>query len=113
MVGRKTEKSRTVRILAKLTRVMGIVRHRRLAEQAGEINQILRGHYAYFGMGGNLRTLHRLYRSCERIWRRMLSSRSQRGNVTWEKFQKIKQNFPLCRPRLYVPYSRLKALAVR
>jgi len=112
MLGRKTDKSRYARTLAKLTRVMGIVRHRRLAEQANEINQILRGHYAYYGMGGNLRTLHRLHRSCERIWRRMLSSRSQRGKVTWEKFHKIKQSFPLRQPRLYVPYSRMKALAV-
>jgi len=42
----------------------------------------------------------------------MLSSRSQRGTVTWEKFRKIKQTFPLRRPRLYVPYSRMKSLAV-
>jgi hypothetical protein len=85
-VGRKTEKARIARCLAKLTRVMGIVRHRRLAEQAAEINQILRGHYAYYGMGGNLRSLHRLHRACERCWRRILSSRSQRGKLTWEKF---------------------------
>ena len=111
-VGRKTEKARVARSLARLTEVMAIVRHRALAEQAAEINQILQGHYAYFGMGGNLRTLHRLHRSCERCWRRMLSTRSQRGNVTWEKFSKIKQSFPLRQPRLYVPYSRMKSLAV-
>jgi hypothetical protein len=111
-VGRKTDKTRYARCLAKLTRVMAIVRHRRLAEQVVEINQILQGHYAYFGMGGNLRTLHRFHRACERWWRRMLSSRSQRGNVTWEKFRKMKQSFPLRRPRLYVPYSRMKSLAV-
>ena len=112
MVGRKTEKTRHARCLAKLTRVMGIVRHRRLADQALAINLILQGHYAYYGMGGNLRTLHRLHRACERCWRRMLSSRSQRGKVTWEKFQKIKASFPLRRPRLYVPYSRMKSLAI-
>ena len=112
MVGRKTEKKRYARCLAKLTQLMGLVRHRRLAEQAAEINQLLRGYYAYYGMGGNLRTLHRLHRTCERCWRRMLSSRSQRGNVTWEAFQKIIESFPLCRPRLYVPYSRMKSLAV-
>jgi RNA-directed DNA polymerase len=110
--GRKTEKARFARCLAKLTRVMGIVRHRRLAEQVAEINQILRGHYAYYGMGGNLRTLHRLHRICERCWRRMLNSRSQRGKLTWEKFHAIKRSFPLKRPRLYVPYSRMQDLAV-
>ena len=112
MVGRKTEKSRYARCIAKATRLMGIVRHRPLAEQAAEINQLLRGFYAYYGMGGNLRTLHRLHRTCERCWRRMLSTRSQRGNVTWESFHKIKATFPLCRPRLYVPYARMQNLAV-
>ncbi len=112
MVGRKTAKARHARFVAKVTRVMAIVRHRNLAEQAAEINQVLRGHYAYYGMGGNFRTLHRLHRTCERCWRRMLSSRSQRGNVTWEQFHKIKRTFPLWQPRLYVPYSRMKDLAV-
>ena len=112
MVGRQIEKSRYARCVAKVTRLMGIVRHRPLAEQAAEINQLLRGFYAYYGMGGNLRTLHRLHRTCERCWRRMLSTRSQRGNVTWESFQKIKATFPLCRPRLYVPYARMQNLAV-
>lgn len=111
-VGRKTEKSRYARCLAKVTRVMGIVRHRRVAEQVKEINQILRGHYAYFGMGGNLRTLHRLHRTCERCWRRILNTRSQRSKLTWEKFLTIKKGFPLQRPRLYVPYDRMQELAV-
>jgi group II intron reverse transcriptase/maturase len=112
MVGRRTAKARFARSLAKLTRLMAIIRHRRLAEQAAEINQVLRGHYAYYGLGGNLQSLHRLHRACERCWRRMLSTRSQRGKVTWEKFHKIKKTFPLCPPKLSLPYSRMQALAV-
>ena len=111
-VGRKTAKKRQARSMANLNRLMGIVRHRPLREQASEINQVLRGHYSYYGLGGNFRKIQRLYRFCEWYWRRMLCSRSQRGNVNWEKFQRIKAANPLCAPRLYVPYSRMQALAV-
>ncbi len=112
MVGRKTEKNRHKRCVSNLSRVMQIVRHRSLQEQALEINQVLQGVYAYYGMGGNLQSLQRLYRFTKRYWRRMLNSRSQRSNITWGKFQKIEETFPLRRPRLYIPYDRMKSLAV-
>jgi RNA-directed DNA polymerase len=111
-VGRKTEKTRLKRFVAKLQEVMFIVRHRPLSQQRIEINQMLRGFYAYYGMGGNLPILLRTSRLAERLWRRALSSRSQRGNITWEKFNSIKTLHPLQRPRLYVPYSLMKSLAV-
>src|SRR6516162_4111111 len=39
----------------------------------------LRGHYAYYGVAGNLRSLVKVYRVVERYWRRMLCSRSWAG----------------------------------
>jgi len=112
MVGRKTEKTRQRRCIVNLSRTMQFDRHRPLGEQAKGINQILQGYYAYYGMGGNLMSLHRIYRFAGRYWRKMLSSRSQRGSITWEVFQKIKESFPLRRPRLYVPFSSMQSLAV-
>jgi RNA-directed DNA polymerase len=111
-VGRKTAKKWQARSMAHLTRLMGIIRHRPIREQVAEINQVLRGHYLYYGLGGNFGYLQRMHRFCEWRWRRMLCRRSQRGNVTWEKFQRIKAVYPLCAPRLHVPYSRMQALAV-
>jgi len=37
-----------------------------ISEQAGEINIVLRGHYAYYGVAGNLRSLVKVYRVVER-----------------------------------------------
>ena len=48
----------------------------------------------------------------ERYWRIMLSSRSWKGEVLWKQFQQIKDRFPLVRPKLYLPYSELQAIAV-
>jgi len=42
----------------------------------------------------------------------MLSSRSWKGEVLSKLFQKIKERFPFVRPRRYLPYSELQALAV-
>jgi len=47
----------------------------------------------------------------ECYWRKMLSSRSWKGEVWWKKFQQIKERFPLLRPKLRLPYEALQALA--
>jgi RNA-directed DNA polymerase len=71
----------------------------------------LLGHYAYYGIAGNIRALQRVHRAVERYWRKMLSSRSWKGEVRWPAFHRIKERFPLLRPKLYLPYRGLQALA--
>jgi RNA-directed DNA polymerase len=111
-VGWRTDKSRLRRSLAKFHQLLQIIRHEPLEEQAGQLNQVLRGHYAYYGRAGNLGSLLRVYRNVERYWRKMLSSRSQKGKVRWEVFLNIKRTYPLQRPKLQLPYRRLKQYAV-
>ena len=111
-IGRKTEKSRFKRSVHNVCELMREIRHWSISDQVKEINQVLRGHYAYYGLGGNYRSLVKIYNIAERYWRRMLSSRSRKGNVTWEKFQKIKELFPLQRPKIAKTYSQLQSLAV-
>ena len=112
-VGMRTEKSRLRRSLATLRERMRQIRHFAITDQAQEINLILRGHYAYYGIAGNLRSLLKVYRTVERYWRKMLQSRSRDGKrLTWEIFSKIKERCPLLRPKLRLPYGKLQALAV-
>jgi hypothetical protein len=112
-VGGKTEKSRLRRSLAKFHQLLQIIRHEPLSEPAKQLNQALRGHYAYYGVAGNLGSLQRLYDNVERYWRKMCSSRSQKGSVRWDVFQRIKHTYPLQHPKLSLPYARLKQYAVR
>ena len=111
-VGFRTEKSRLRRSLAHLCDLMRRMRHLPVREQAITLNRVLRGHYAYYGVGGNIRALQKVYRVVERYWRKMLSSRSRKGNVTWEVFQKIKARWPLQQPRLAISHRELQAFAV-
>lgn len=112
-VGMRTEKSRLRRNLMSLEELMRRIRHHRISDQVGEINAALRGHYAYYGVGGNIRALFKVYRAVERYWHRMLRSRSWAGGgLTWDAFHQIKQRTPLLRPKLRLPYRELQALAV-
>ena len=111
-IGLRTEKSRLRRALMRLQDQMRRMRHLSIQEQANHLNQMLRGHYAYYGIAGNLRALLRVHRAVERYWRKMLSSRSWHGAIRWEQFQRIKEQFPLLRPKLYLPYRELQAIAM-
>ena len=80
-VGLRTEKSRLRRALMRLQDQMRRMRHSPLREQAEHLNQMLRGHYAYYGIAGNIRALRKVHRAVECYWRKMLSSRSWKGKV--------------------------------
>ena len=112
-VGMRTEKSRLRRSLMSLQELMRRIRHQSIGDQVSDINAALRGHYAYYGVAGNIRALFKVYRAVERYWHKMLCSRSWAGSrLTWETFNQIKQRTPLLRPKLRLPYRELQALAV-
>ena len=112
-VGMRTEKSRLRRSLTSLQELMQRIRHQTISEQVGEINAVLRGHYAYYGVAGNLRSLVKVYRVVERYWRKMLCSRSWSGRrLTWDAFHQIKERTPLLKPKLRLPYGKLQVLAI-
>ena len=109
----RTEKSRLRRSLLSLQELMRQVRHHRIGDQVSEINAVLRGHYGYYGVAGNIRALLKVYRAVERYWCRMLRSRSWAGGrLTWDSFHQIRERKPLLRPKLRLPYRELQALAV-
>jgi hypothetical protein len=111
-VGMRTETPRLRCSLARLRDLMRRMRHLPVKEQASHLNRVLRGHYAYYGIAGNFRALHKVYRAVERYWHKMLCSRSRKGRITWEVFHRIKVACPLLRPRLSLPYPKLQPLAV-
>jgi len=111
-IGMRTEKSRLRRALMRMQDQMRRMRHWSLQEQVNHLNQMLRGHYAYYGIAGNIRALQQVQRAVERYWRKMLSSRSWKGAIIWKQFHRIKEQFPLLAPKLYLPYRELQAIAM-
>lgn len=112
MIGRKTEKKRLKRSIGKVQETMRNIRHAPIEVQAAKINQMLQGHYAYYGMAGNMRCLVKVYQASVIYWRRMLSSRSQKSYVSWEQFHELRMKFPLLRPKIFIPYERVRSYAL-
>ena len=111
-MGWRTEKSRLQRSLANLRDLMRRMRHLKLQEQVINLNRVLRGQYAYYGIASNLRALQKVHRFVMYYWRKMLGSRSRKGYVTWEAFQGISAQYPIRQPKLRIPYRELQLLAV-
>jgi hypothetical protein len=73
-----------------------------LAVQHAALASRLRGHFNYFGVNGNLRSLKDLLYQAKRAWYKWLGRRSQRARLTWERFAQILRDFPLPWPRIVV-----------
>ena len=112
-VGIRTENTRVRRSMFRFCDLMRRMRHQSVQEQVINLNSVLRGHYAYFGIAVNFQVLQRIHRSVERYWKRMLSSRSQKGGITWEAFHRLKLQFPLLRPKLSIPFWKLQGLVMQ
>ena len=94
---------------ARLSRAMKSVydwcrshRHQPVKEQHAALTRKLRGHFNYFGVNGNVRSLGLLARSAQHSWFKWLNRRSQRARLTWERFTDLLKDFPLPLPRVVV-----------
>lgn len=100
VVKRKTSKSRLNRALKAVDSWCRRHRHRKIVEQHAMLVAKLRGHYAYYGIPGNSPALSRFLWYVERIWKRWLSRRGQRGYLSWQRFGALKRVYPLPPPRI-------------
>ena len=87
------------------------MRHQPVEAQARSINQILRGHFNYYGLAGNATKLQAFWDFTWREWKHSLSKRSQKGRRTWEDFKVLLAKHPLVRPRIRISYSQLASYA--
>jgi group II intron reverse transcriptase/maturase len=94
---------------ASLRRITGSVydwcrRHRHLPVkvQHQALTRRIQGHFNYFGVSGNFRSLLLVHEQAKRSWYKWLCRRSQRTRLTWERFADLLRDFPLPRPRITV-----------
>ena len=94
---------------ASLRRIIGSVydgcrrhRHSSVKDQHAALTRRIQGHFNYFGVSGNFRSLLLVVEQAERSWYNWLCRRSQRKRLTWERFADLLRDFPLPRPRITV-----------
>jgi RNA-directed DNA polymerase len=84
-------------------------RHLTIAEQQRGLRLKLNGHYQYYGLTGNWRALARFLQEVQRAWRYWLDRRSQKARMTWERFKRLLQRYPLPPARVAKSALRLAA----
>lgn len=100
-VMRKTAKDRLQGSISRINVWCKINRHDLFTHQWNTLNAKLRGHYQYYGITGNSRSLDLFYLAVTRLWFKWLSRRSNHG-FTWDRFNLLtKGAFVLTRPIIY------------
>ena len=91
----KTAKSRFSRARRGIAEWCRRNRHRPVLEQHRTLTEKLTGHFAYFGIVGNLGALLRLRHAVYGAWRQWLNRRSQRARITWQRMRALHLRYPL------------------
>jgi RNA-directed DNA polymerase len=99
-VKRKTAKDRFRRSLKSIGRWCREHRHLSLPEQWVALTAKLRGHFAYYGITGNSRSIGSFRHHARRVWHKWLSRRSGKARIPWERFGELERRYPLPPARL-------------
>lgn len=102
VVKRKTQSQRLTRKLKSMRQQARRCMHTPVADQYRWLCRVLRGHYGYYGLPSNHRSLNGFYEGVRRYWFRALRRRSQR-RMTWRAYSALLERFPLPRPHITHP----------
>jgi group II intron reverse transcriptase/maturase len=104
IVKRKTQSKRMTRKLNELRAKARQRMHAPMAMQHRWLCSVLRGHYAYYGLPSNSRSMDRFWWEVRRLWYRALRRRDRRRSLTWGRFnQLLTERFQLPRPEITHP----------
>ena len=60
----------------------------------------LRGHYQYYGISGNYRSIDAFYKHTVRVLHKWLNRRSQKKSMSWNNFNNYLKHYPLPKPKI-------------
>jgi RNA-directed DNA polymerase len=66
---------------------------------------MMRGHYAYYGITGNLRRIRWYADQVARIWQQWLSRRDRGNHLLWSRFTALLKGHPLPTARIVHRYT--------
>jgi group II intron reverse transcriptase/maturase len=100
-VGRKTARKRYVAKLTEMYAWLKSVRTLKPKDWWQVLSAKLRGHFQYYGVSGNYRSINRFYETTIRYLFKWLNRRSQKKSFNWEDFLEYLRRYTLPRPKLY------------
>lgn len=101
---RKTMAKRLRAKLGEVSRELRNRMHRPIRETGKWLRAVLRGHYQYYGVPRNARSLTAFHRQIRYLWRGMLRRRGDKKHrITWEFMDRLTKEW-LPTPRILHPY---------
>jgi len=101
IVGRKTSRKKFRMKCKEMNNWLRKIRNYRKAKEWWPVLQAkLRGHYQYYGISGNMRSLRRFYWLTLRMTLKWLNRRSQRKSFSWKGYEKYLEHYPLPEPKV-------------
>jgi group II intron reverse transcriptase/maturase len=85
-------------------------RHQSIPEQGRWLASVLRGHFNYYAVPGNIDAVSAFRKEVRRLWRETLRRRSQRNRMTWDRFSRISDRW-LPPARIVHPYPSVRFAA--
>lgn len=100
VVMRKTASKRLTGALQRIARWCRLNRHQPIVVQCAVLSSKLLGHYGYYGITGNMRSIGWFRQATERVWRAWLDRRSAKARMDWARFASLLARWPLPPARL-------------
>ena len=104
MVGRKTDSKRLNRAISAISAWCRANRCLNVRKQWETLKKKVTGHYAYYGISLNYRSISEFYVQVKIVWHKWLNRRGWKGGMTWESFMDFLKDFPLPRPKIIHSY---------
>ena len=104
-LGRKTARSKYWQKLRAMNEWLRSVRNTAKLEEWWPVLRLkLIGHYRYYGIGGNSRSLNTFYSETRRLAYKWINRRSQKRSYSLPQFLRFLEYNALPRPKIYHPY---------
>ena len=108
---RKTSSKKLTLAISKTHDWIKVNRHRKINEIIPELNAKLRGHYNYYGITFNGRSIQNYYRQTIRYLHKWLNKRGGKPSWNWHRMNRlIKEWQPLLKPKIYHSYLKAKPI---
>lgn len=97
---RKTSKKKLRLSLTRLNVWIRNNRHKPIRELITALNRKLQGHYSYYGITFNGRSLLHYYHMVRRLLFKWMNRKGGKKPMNWEKYQRILSHYALLQPRI-------------
>jgi group II intron reverse transcriptase/maturase len=100
IVGRKTDSKKLQRAIRAISVWCKANRQQPMRKQWETLKRKVSGHYAYYGISLNYRSISEFYIQIRGVWLKWLNRRGNKGKRNWNSFREYLNDFTLPKPRI-------------